>query len=393
MSDRCRILIVDDESRNRRILDEVLEGDFVTRLTDSGEAAIQAILEGFIPDIVLLDISMTGIDGYEVCRRMRANPSLSHTKIILVSGKAMLEERLKGYDSGADDYLCKPFISEELHAKVRVFQRLVGVERDLRTLNQTLDERVQERTQDLMNAEAKLASASKMSALGEMASGIAHEVNTPLATILLLLEQSIEDLASLSGTVAPEVLSVRDNLKTMNTAANHIASTISGMRMYARNGELDPFTPNALSQIVRDTIQLCGERFRADDVRVEMKLANIDLECRPSQIAQVLMNLLNNARDAMTGLKERWIRVESFERDQEVIVRVSNAGPRISQELRERLFQPFFTTKELGKGTGLGLSISRGIIRSHGGELFLSEDCEHTCFSFTLPKRQQQVAS
>src|SRR6185312_15086367 len=111
------------EPRNQRIVAESLDGEVAFKTVSNGEEALAA-LEAAAMDLVLLDIMMPGIDGYEVCRRIRANPALALTKVILVSGKAMIEERLKGYDVGADDYMTKPFVPEELLAKTRVFLKL-----------------------------------------------------------------------------------------------------------------------------------------------------------------------------------------------------------------------------------------------------------------------------
>lgn len=188
MSTKQKVLIVDDEPRNQRIIAETLDELVECRNASSGEEALEA-LGAFTPDLVLLDIMMPGIDGYEVCRKIRADSKYALIKIILVSGKAMIEERLKGYEVGADDYMTKPFEPEELLAKAKVFLRLIQAERALSELNRSLEEKVQERTRQLLDAEAKLINAAKMSALGEMAGGIAHEINTPLGTIGMIVDQ------------------------------------------------------------------------------------------------------------------------------------------------------------------------------------------------------------
>jgi signal transduction histidine kinase len=122
-----RILIVDDHPANLAILEEILGDQYTLQTATCGEEAL-ALASDFQPDLILLDIMMPGLDGYETCRRLRAHPTLRHTKIIMVSAKAMLSERLQGYEVGADDYLTKPFEEEELVAKVRVYLRLKAVE-------------------------------------------------------------------------------------------------------------------------------------------------------------------------------------------------------------------------------------------------------------------------
>ncbi len=124
---RSKILITDDNATNIEILEEVLADKYQVTPARSGEETL-AILDDFHPDLILLDIMMPGIDGYETCRRIRANPTLNNVKVIMVSAKAMVSERLKGYEAGADDYITKPFDEEELLAKVRVYLRLKTVE-------------------------------------------------------------------------------------------------------------------------------------------------------------------------------------------------------------------------------------------------------------------------
>ena len=146
--EKPKILVVDDEPRNQRILSEILEDEFNLIMASNGAEAL-SLNDSERPDLILLDIMMPGIDGYEVCSQIKKDPQFQFTKIILVSGKALIEERLKGYSVGADDYLTKPFIGEELLAKAKVFLRLNSVEKELNNLNKFLDNQVQERTKKI----------------------------------------------------------------------------------------------------------------------------------------------------------------------------------------------------------------------------------------------------
>ncbi len=127
MQKRNRILAVDDNQTNLAIMEELLEEDYDLKTASTGEQALE-MARDFEPDLILLDIMMPGIDGYEVCHRLRQDPRVKHAKIIMVSAKALLAERLKGYEVGADDYIVKPFEEDELLAKVRVYLRLKSVE-------------------------------------------------------------------------------------------------------------------------------------------------------------------------------------------------------------------------------------------------------------------------
>ncbi len=377
MSESQKVLIVDDEPRNLRIILETLDGFAEAKVASSGEEALKVVDE-FLPDLVLLDIMMPGIDGYEVCKKIKSHPGLNLTKVILVSGKAMLNERLKGYEAGADDYMTKPFAPEELHAKAKVFLRLARVEKELEELNQSLEKKVEERTQQLLEAESKLINSAKMAALGEMAGGIAHEVNTPLGTIGLLGDQ-IEELVTEDPIDRTTIIGMTQGI---SETVRRITSIVQGLRTFSRDASNDRFDSIAIKRIIDDTLTLCQEKIKYGNIR--MQIGNIPpdlvLSCRPVQISQVLVNVINNACDAILPLSERWIKIDAEKKDNFIELSVTDSGSGISEEVRNKIFQPFFTTKEIGKGTGLGLSISQGILKAHHGTLDIDPNCRNTRF-------------
>jgi C4-dicarboxylate-specific signal transduction histidine kinase len=300
----------------------------------------------------------------------------------------MIEERLKGYEVGADDYMTKPFVPEELLAKSKVFLKLTQMERELIELNQHLDAKVKERTKQLLDAEAKLVQSAKMSALGEMAGGIAHEINTPLGTIGMLSGQ-VADLID-DETINRKM--VKEIAGRISTTVTRIGSIISGLRTFSRDGSKDPFISAAVKQLVEGTLALCRDKSKSTDVKIEMDPISEDfkIKCRPTQISQVLLNLVSNACDAVAPLGERWVRVsvEAPNGGKDVCILVTDSGSGIPKETAEKLFQPFFTTKELGKGTGLGLSIAKGLIDAHSGSLTLDNECKNTRFVIRLPRAE-----
>jgi C4-dicarboxylate-specific signal transduction histidine kinase len=150
-------------------------------------------------------------------------------------------------------------------------------------------------------------------------------------------------------------------------------------------------TPTSLSDIVSETLDLCHARFANDDIKVY--LAPLPpywtVECRSSQISQVLLNLLNNAHDAILELKEKWIRVECADIGTAHTIRVTDSGTGIPPEVATKIMAPFFTTKPTGRGTGLGLSISSNILTDHGGWLIVDQEASNTSFVITIPKKQE----
>jgi C4-dicarboxylate-specific signal transduction histidine kinase len=381
-SEKQKILVVDDEPRNQRIIAEILEDLVECRMASSGEECLK-VVEDFTPDLILLDIMMPGIDGYEVCKKLKADPKFALLKVILVSGKAMVEERLKGYESSADDYMTKPFVPEELLAKVKVFLRLSRIEKELSSLNRTLDEKVQERTAQLLEAEGMLVQAAKMSALGQMAGGIAHEINTPLGTLSLIADQ-VGEL-----TAEPDIdrQTIADRLRVHKLTIRRISAIINGLRTFSRDASQDAFASIPVKVLLENTLVLCQEKLKHSGVQVEIELTNPDLalRCRAVQMSQVLLNLITNACDAIQSLEKKWLKISARKIADGTEIALTDSGPGIAAEFRDRLFHPFFTTREIGKGTGLGLSISKGIVDAHNGALFLDTTAENTRFVLQIP--------
>ncbi len=232
----------------------------------------------------------------------------------------------------------------------------------------------------------KMEASARLSSLGAMASGMAHEVNNPLAIISVAVEQVN---ALLKAPVRNEHLMQRC-IGSMTRNVSRIERIIRSLRNFSRDGADEPFTNHALSSLLEDALELCRERFQAHGIILGVKevAPNLTMECRSTQIAQVIMNLLNNAQDAVEHTQEKWVRLEVRDEGDVAELRISDSGAGIPAELRERIFEPFFTTKEVGKGTGLGLSISRAIIEDHGGSFELDTRSQNTCFAIRLPKQQ-----
>lgn len=249
------------------------------------------------------------------------------------------------------------------------------------------------RAQEKLIAEqrSKMAHSSRLSALGEMAAGIAHEINNPLAIIRAKTELILSQLE----TDRFDRVQIHENLQKVDTTVVRIAKIIAGLRSFARDGESDPFYTVSMQSIVTDALELCQAKFRNHLVKltVEMPDEPIFVECRSVQIAQVLLNLLNNAFDAVKDSQVKMITIQLREKLKHAYVSVSDTGSGISEAIKDKIMQPFFTTKGPGKGTGLGLSLSKGIVESHGGSLAYTCEQGQTSFSILLPKKQALKAA
>lgn len=236
----------------------------------------------------------------------------------------------------------------------------------------------------LAEQQKALAHTARMSALGEMASGIAHEINSPLGIIAIHANQ-LERLLG-RDQLTPETI-VRE-ARLINSTAKRIGAIINGLRAFAREGDNDPMEFVTVEKIINDALVLCQARFRSFEVELTVEGApeSILVECREVQIGQVLVNLLGNAFDAVQGVKDKWVQIKVLPEEDAVTIRLTDSGSGIPAELQEKIMQPFFTTKDVGKGVGLGLSISKGIVDSHFGSLSIDRECAHTCFVLRLPK-------
>lgn len=241
----------------------------------------------------------------------------------------------------------------------------------------------------IRDQQVMMITSSKMSALGEMAGGIAHEINTPLAVIALRVEQMEECVKE--GDL--EAIDFMDGLSVIRKVTDRIAKIVNGLRFFAREGRTVAPQKIKVSVLIDETLSFCKERFANHGVQLEIKkdasYDSLEVQCRAVEISQVLLNLLNNAYDAIESLKDRWATLSILDRGEYVEISVTDSGNGIPKDVQERLMQPFFTTKAIGKGTGLGLSISKGIVDSHQGKLYLDSDSKNTKFVMLLPKVQK----
>ncbi len=228
--------------------------------------------------------------------------------------------------------------------------------------------------------------SAKLVSLGEMASGIAHEINNPLAVIssrTLHLRRQID-----RGQYDADAF--KDSLSKINQTVDRIAKIIRGLKSFSRNAEGDPFVATPLKSIVENTLELCNEKFRHHHVMLKIDpIPDVTLQCRESQLVQVLLNLLNNAYDAVDGKEERWVHISfNMVKRNHISLMVTDSGHGIPEEVAQNMMHPFYTTKDVGKGTGLGLSISKGIVEGHKGELYLDRKSINTRFIISLPIAQ-----
>lgn len=349
MQTNYRVLIVDDIPHNVEILETSLEDKYILETANSGEEALE-IIPKFRPDLILLDIMMPGIDGYEVCRRIKANESLSYVKIILVTGKALVEERLKGYEVGADDYVTKPFVIRELEAKIKVFLNL-------------------KRTREVDQLKTDLLIL------------FAHETRTPLNGIiggadLLMLDDSLDD-------------SIKQTVQLISESGNRLLDFIDKTMFLC---ELKS-TPNLkkLESSVDDTLN--GIKIKLADSAGEKSVKlefggkeDVAFEADWVMIEKAIRYVIDNAikYSNMDGsVYVSWEKDAGF-----LIITIKDEGEGIPPEWIDKIFDEF-AVKDIvhhQKGQGLSLAISKHILEIHGGSISVeSELNKGSTFTLKLP--------
>lgn len=226
--------------------------------------------------------------------------------------------------------------------------------------------------------------SAKTSALGEMAGSIAHEVSNPLMVIMAnaqLLERHVEKASEIDRE------KVKTSLTKIIGTVERIVRIMKGLSTMTRDSSQDPPTDTTVKAILDNTLDFCREKFKNRNIELRLaEVPDIHLTCREVQISQVLLNLLNNALDAVKGQDGAFISIEIFDLDSAVKMQITDSGSGIPTELADKIMKPFFTTKPKGKGTGIGLSISKSIIENHKGKLYLDRNCRNTRFIIELPK-------
>lgn len=238
----------------------------------------------------------------------------------------------------------------------------------------------------------KASAASKIHALGRMAAGVAHEINNPL-TIVYGQAYLLRNFANKGNIKAEDINTIAGKIEKMSA---RIVEIVSGLRTFAREDAADAFSLVKLKSILKDTLSFCQHKLEIEGIQLSLPQIPDDVEvsCRSVQISQVLLNLLNNSRDAVELKEIKKIDVLFIETPDHVGLAIEDNGTGLSEETKNHLFEPFFSTKEVGKGTGLGLSVSKGIIDSHRGHLY-AEDVkpEGVRFVFLLPRAESRKQS
>ena len=435
------IVIIDDTPANLRLLASLLsDRGYQVRPFPSGKLAL-AGLERCNPDLILLDIQMPQMDGYEVCQILKAQPRTRDIPIIFISALSEALDKVKAFSCGGIDYITKPFQAEEVIARVGTHIKLNHLQKQLQHQNtyqasQLIEQnkKLQDMNQELLEqyhvvkeAQLQLIQAEKMATLGNLISGVAHEVNNPLGCInanLQIAQDYITELlefVKLSQTISLPLeseLSQRLNefeldfiqddlpqlLDSILRSTNTIRDISDSLRIFSRIDNEQKKTCFNIHSGLDSTLLILRYRLKANHQRPEIRVikeygAISDIECFPGKLNQVFMNIIANAIDAFdenntnqsyndieANPNQIWIRTMFI--DGAILqIELQDNGPGMSESDQAQAFNQGFTTKAIGKGTGLGLAIARHIIEvDHGGSIDLhSVKGEGSTFKIRVP--------
>ena len=388
---RPRILIVDDEPLNLDLLEQELAEEYeVVKAVDGNGALRQA--DASDPELILLDVRMPGMSGLEVVKHLRESERYETTPIILLTAQSGLEAQVEGLDSGADDYITKPFEGENLHARIRSALRISRLQKELARERNELKEALG----DLRSAEAQLVHAEKMAALGRLVAGVAHELNNPIGFIYANMDnfrRYVDSLKDIWGGCSPpkeaeeraaKAFEILDRMiESCRNGAERIKRIVKGLRTFSRLDEAE-LKKVDVHDGIESTLALLEHDLK-DRIEVHRDYGHLpQVECNAGQLNQVFMNLFINSIDSIEGKGEMWVATR-LDGDR-VRISVRDSGSGIAPDNMRKIFDPFFTTKEIGRGTGLGLSISYGIVEKHGGRIEVeSQVGRGSAFTIVLP--------
>lgn len=352
------VLVADDEVDMLQYVVSVLSEDYRVVQTRTGSNVADLVAE-HEPALVVLDWMMPGKDGLTVCRELRQDERRRDLKIVLLTARIDEKSKLQALEAGADDFLTKPFSTTEVRTRIANLIRSGRLQADLRRRNEELSDAIRQ----LRETEAMLIQSEKMNAVGSLSAGLLHEINNPLNYTLTAI-----GIANAQGTALTPML--RELLADVEEGMSRIRDVVTNLRSFAypeKPGTESRFSPSEAIEAAR---RILAAELR--DVEFEENGGGqILMRGQKTQMTHLFMNLFSNAAKAMERARSpvRRIRVDMQELDGALEIRVSDSGPGIPPDALSRVFEPFFTTAEVGSGLGMGLSICHTIVSSHGGRI------------------------
>lgn len=362
------ILIVDDEPANLQLLADLLkQRGHAVRVAPSGQLALNYINRQK-PDLILLDVNMPGMDGYEVCRRLKDNPDWAMIPVIFISASDEEQNVVQSFATGGVDYVTKPFHSAEVEARVETHLKLYRYQQHLEVL-------VQEKVREAANAIERAATLQRIGIMGVISAGIAHEINQPLNALKMRADSLLywENQRKL-----PPVEEIMQDVRAISQCAGQISEIIQHMRSLARDQKPDRSAVCEVVATTRNILQLLEYRLARQHIVAQSEILDPPPQVMMATVhwEQILINLLVNAYEALGRIErtDKKIRIRLSAAGSDLLLEVADNGPGIRPADREKIFEPFHTTGLTENNTGLGLPIIKSMIELYDGKIWLADD-------------------
>ncbi|MBN1841794.1 MAG: response regulator [Deltaproteobacteria bacterium] len=398
------ILVAEDDFVARGFLEKLLKSlGHECVLAEDGLKAWEVIQQGKVR-MVITDWAMPGMDGLELCQKVREAKLPHYVFMMLLTGKDRKEDAIVGFEAGVDDYIVKPFNPDELRARIRVGERIIELEDEYK------------------RAQAQLIQSEKMASVGQLAAGVAHEINNPTGFVSSnlktlsdyqhdisgLLKEYRKLIMELKDTISKDVMppsiaervegivnletevdvdfilnDIQDLIDECKEGTERIKKIVIDLKDFAHPGE-DKVQETDINKGIESTLNVVWNELKYK-AKVTKEYGDLPIvRCYPQQLNQVFMNLLVNAAQAMEDQGK--IKISTRGYDGSVEVKISDTGMGIPEENIPKVFNPFFTTKDVGKGTGLGLNVAYNIIEKHKGTIDVESAVgKGTTFTIRIP--------
>lgn len=376
------VLVADDENDMRRYIVSLLSEDYSVVQTQNGSNVTNLVTE-YEPDLVLLDWMMPEKDGLTVCRELRADPDHRDLKIILLTARIDEKSKIEALQSGADDFLTKPFSSIEVKTRVSNLLRAARLQKDLRARNEELTSTLEK----LQRTESMLIQSEKMNAIGSLSAGLLHEINNPLNYTLTAVSFAKQFKSSLS----PEMGEIMDDIEEGMTRVRDVITHLKNFAYPEKPGTESIFPLEEAFEAARKILAK-----EIEGIRIEVDLPEeLIVRGQKTQLTHLFINLLGNAAKALQENptnRAKIVTVRGTIDDGNAVVQVADTGPGIPPEIMNRIFEPFFTTRKVGSGMGMGLSICHTILEGHHGSIQVdNRPMDGAVFTFKIPLAQEAL--
>ncbi len=389
---KFHILVVDDIQASRDVLVKVLRtAGYIVSCAESGNSAF-ALIRNHVPDLILLDVIMPDMDGYEVCQNIKNNQRTAGIPIIFLSAHDDPENKREAFEQGGVDFIAKPFNNSEVISRVKTHLSLNLLQRELEYMNHELEERVTARTDELIKVQQQLAQSQKLEAIGHITAGIAHDFKNLIGIIM-----SGAEYMQING-LCPE--NAKPYMESILDAAHKAKELTGNLLAFSRQQQQQQKTLVDIHELVNNIVNLIKHSFdRKIEISITSEAISAFVQGNPASIQTALLNLALNARDAMPEggrlsiktelcgtLPERLLFTPEKNSPSWLLLEISDNGCGISPKDICRVFEPYFTTKDRGCGTGLGLSTVYAMLRDHNAALSVSSsEGEGTAFRLYFP--------